>query len=284
MKLQILCLITLIGLMLATTLFAEETAIARITDVSGNAKVLHNSDESDAIFGMKLFADDKITVGEKGKVILLYETGDLITLNSGENITIALPEQTEESLGIKIWGEITALFQSQTDKTSRAAMVRTTAIDTEKAYYPILYPCNSKLLTPPQKLEWLPSDEVENYILEYDALEEDKEPKQFVDFEEQKIIKETNYSCDNAKFIPGQKYVWRVKRTDHFTPNAWFYILTKEELENLDKDIEQINSICQGDTEGKTYKVLLIALYQKYELHHDAEEILIGLQEEIEID
>ena len=84
--------------MLATTLFAEETAIARITDVSGNAKVLHNSDELDVSFGMKLFADDKITVGEKGKVILLYETGDLVILNSGENLTIAIPEQTEESL------------------------------------------------------------------------------------------------------------------------------------------------------------------------------------------
>ncbi len=282
MKLQILCLLTLIGLMLATTLFAEETAIARITDVSGNAKVLHNSDELDVSFGMKLFANDKITVGEKGKVILLYETGDLVILNSGENLTIAIPEQTEESLGAKIWGEITALFQAEKDKTSRAAMVRSG--DTEKEYYPILYPCNSNLLTPPQNLEWLPSDEVENYTLEYDILEEDKEPKQFVDFEKQKIIKEASYSCDNTKFIPGQKYVWRIKCTDHFSPNAWFYILTKEELENLDKDIEQINSICQGDTEGKTYKILLIALYQKYELYHNAEEILIELKEEVEID
>ena len=245
---------------------AQKDYLALITDVGGTIEVAPagRSEFAPAVWGMQLFAGDRIRTKEGSEVSILFANNNLVTLGPNSAMTIAEGPGSTRAEGVKsiegdLYGTLADLrLQGEGEGAGRGraiAGLRTGADDT-----PLLplAPRNTKLNTTRPHFEWTAFQEFDGYTVKlYDSngLVWSRHTESY----------RLDYPEDEAPLAFGASYFWQVEGETllgaETSGKVGFSVLSREMSIEVAEQESTFKNLLDADDRSTSYALALGVYY-----------------------
>lgn len=242
------------------TMAQESSGIAIVVNVNGEVQRISSKNKK-LKTGNVLSNNDSISLSKNATITLLEQDGRLVAYDRSFRLNSQLVANTivqkliRQNAQIQNWIESARKtpknnFRSQTDSEITMS-----------------YPRNTRLRKSPDQLSWkgpVKTDTEFGVSLRcYDN-----------DFSYDEVTKSNSLRLgSDVSISPKRQYYWYVRdvhsELSEVPPAVWFYVLSPQELHNLELEKTTIMSIMKQDTLSVAYQLLYVNLLMSYELNDE---------------
>lgn len=249
---------------LAAPSAAQTDYRALITDLSGSILVARadHADYTSAIWGMQLFAGDRVKTERGSKVSLLFSDNSLIELGANSALTIsegpgAVAHSSARSLEEDLYGTLASLKQRSNAHGRALAGLRAGESDSPTT---LISPRNTKVKELRPSFAWQPEKEYDGFVIKlYDA--------SGLVWSRQAETNRLDYPEDEASLVPGRSYFWEVEGQSlldaESSEKAGFSVLSEEELARVAERESAIELSLAGEENSTNYQFAVGAFYAR---------------------
>ncbi len=229
---------------------AQSEYLALITDLSGGAMVARagQSDFQPAVWGMQLFAGDRVKTETGGAVSILFSNNSLIVLGENSAMTVSggpgTAHAASRTIEQDLYGTIAGLRSGETPSRGRA-LAGLRAGDAESPVQ-LLSPRNTKLMDARPTFRWKAEKEYDYYSVRlYDA--------SGLVWTSEVEGTQLDYPKDEPSLIPGTAYFWDVEGHEllgsDVSAKTGFTLVTEEEAKWIADQEASFASVFEGGTD-----------------------------------
>lgn len=255
----------LLLLALAVPAHAQTEYLALITDLNGTALVAEGdrSEFEPAVWGMQLFAGDRVKTEDGSDVSILFANNNLIVLGPNSAMTISAGPGADGTTAVKsieqdLYGTLASL-KGESSSKSRGRALAGLRSGGAGAELRLVSPRNTKLKDPRPTFVWHSEKEYETYVLRlYDA--------SGLVWSREVETNRLNYPEDEAPLVSGHAYFWDVEGQalldTEESEKVGFTLLSDDEIARIAAQESAFESILE-DEKGTNYHFAVGAFYAR---------------------
>ena len=249
---------------LTTSSAAQKDYLALITDVDGKIEVAPSgrSEFKPAMWGMQLFAGDRVRTTDGSEVSILFANNNLVTLGPNSAMTISEGPGSTRSAAVKsikddLYGTLADL-RLQDEGTGRGRAIAGLRAGADDPALQPLTPRNTKLNTTRPDFRWSADQEFDGYTVKlYDA-----DGLVWSRYAESSLL---DYPEDEAPLTFGSSYFWQVEGETllgaETSEKVGFSVLSEELSSEVAEQELTFKNLLNADDRSASYALALGVYY-----------------------